>query len=79
MGPGFGWRVAVSAVVGLGWLIFLVWFLFFYAQNFTVYQNLAILVMSILVVGAILAPIWILWGIKTARAWEKKGARKRKR
>lgn len=72
MPPGLAPRVAVSIVVGIGWLIFLIIFLFFYAEGFNIYQNIAIFLVSILVVGAILGPIWAHWGIKTAHTWKAK-------
>ena len=78
MPPGGAARVAVSIVVGVSWLIFLILFLAFYADGFSIYQNLAILLASLLVVGAILGPMWAYWGIKTSRALKKKRV-KRKR
>lgn len=57
MPPGHASRVAVSIIVRVGWLIFLVIFLAFYAEHFSIYKNLAIIVASILVMFAILAPI----------------------
>ncbi len=63
MRPGEAWRAAVSAVVGIGWMIFLIIFLFFFARHYSVYENIAIFLVSILVVGAILAPVWITLGM----------------
>ena len=41
---GFGWRVSISIIMTFGWLIFLVIWLFFYAGNFNIYQNIAIFI-----------------------------------
>lgn len=71
MPPGLAPRVAVSAVVFFGWLIFLVLFLAFCAGSFTIFQNLAIILVSILVGIAILAPMWITWGMKYGKQMEK--------
>ncbi len=84
MPPGLASRVAVSIVVGVGWLIFLIVFLWFYAGDFGISKSLAIFIISVLVVGGILGPIWAHWGIKYGHAWEKKTKtrmtkRKRKR
>jgi len=79
MPPGGAARVAVSIVVCVGWLIFLILFLAFYAEGFSIYRNLAIILASILVVGAILGPMWAYWGIKTSRAWKKKSVRRKRR
>lgn len=79
MPPGWVWRTAVSAVVGIGWLIFVIIFLFFYATGFGIYKTIAILLVSVLVMAAILAPVWIMWGIRAARAMEGKRKRGRPR
>jgi len=72
-------RAAVSAVVGIGWLIFMIIHLFFWAKYYTIYENIAIFLVSVLVVAAILAPIWIIWGIKTARQAEARKKRGRQK
>ena len=43
MRPGEVWRAAVSTVVGIGWMIFLI--------IFSAYENIAIFLVSILVHG----------------------------
>ena len=81
MPPGGAWRTAVSAVVGIGWLIFMIIYLFFWAKHYSIYENIAIFLASVLVVAAILAPIWIMWGMRMASqaGAERKRARPRKK
>jgi membrane protease YdiL (CAAX protease family) len=83
MPPGLASRVAVSIIVGISWLVFLVIFFAFYADRFSVYQNLAIFIASVLVVGAIMIPMWVYWGIKVgpryAERWERGSARRRRK
>jgi len=59
-----GWRISLSIGAGVGWLIFLIIWLAFFAGNYTVYQNVAIVLISILVVFIILGGSWASWGIK---------------
>ncbi len=61
---GFAWRVSLSIIVGCGWFIFLIIWLLFYAGGFNIYQNIAIFLVSILIVGAILGSSWASWGLK---------------
>ena len=68
---GFGWRVSLSIIIGIGWLVFLVLWLFFYATNYTFYQNIAIVLLSLLVVGFILGVPWMFWGMKFRTEQEK--------
>lgn len=77
--PGLAWRVTLTVIVGIAWLIFLVLWLFFYASGFDIYQNLAIIIVSVLAVGIVVAPTWVFWGIKHGKEmerWERKHKRK---
>ena len=67
--PGMGWRVSASIMLGVGWLVFLILWLFFYASN-DIYQNLAIILVSIIVVIGALAAMWASWGLKMAAKME---------
>ncbi len=58
------WRVTISAVSGIGWLLFLIGWAFTYASNYDIYQNIAIFLISVLVLGGINAVTWIPWGMR---------------
>jgi len=66
--PGFAWRVGVSIAVVFGWLAFLIVWLFFYAGDFEVLQNVAIFLVSVIVGVGILAAVWATWGIRYAKS-----------
>jgi fatty acid desaturase len=70
--PGFAWRVSLSIIVGIGWLVFLILWFFFYATDYTIYQNIAIILVSILIMCAILGASWASWGIKYGCKFGKK-------
>ncbi len=67
MAPGFGWRVALSILMGIGWICFLIVWLFFFAGDFDIFQNLAIVIVSILVLVGVLGAAWASWGMRMAR------------
>ena len=72
--PGFAWRVGVSLLVVFGWLAFVIIWLFFYAGDFDVWQNIAVLLVSIIIGIGILAAAWASWGIKYASRFGGDGA-----
>jgi hypothetical protein len=59
-----GWRISLSIVMGVGWLIFLIIWLAFYAGNYSIYKNIAIILISILVLIVVLGGSWGAWGLK---------------
>ena len=66
--PGFAWRVGLSILVVFGWLAYLIIWLFFYAGDFDVFQNIAIFLVSIIIAIGILASAWATWGIRYAKS-----------
>jgi hypothetical protein len=75
---GLGWRVSLSIIIGVGWLVFLILWFFFYAGSYNWEKNLAILMLSLLVVMFILGTPWAYWGwkhrtSKESEMWKTKG------
>ena len=61
---GMGWRVSVSVSTVFGLLALLGVWLFFYADAYTIYQNLGVVLASGLIFVGINAACWAPWGMK---------------
>jgi hypothetical protein len=68
--PGMGWRISASIMLGVGWFAFFILWLFFGAGGFDIYQNLAIIIVSIILVIGALAAMFASWGLKIAAKTE---------
>jgi hypothetical protein len=64
-----GLRARVVATVGLlaGGLAWIILYLAFFAGHFAWYQNLAIILSTLVIVPSVLLVMWILWGIGVGR------------
>lgn len=69
--PGFGLRVGISIVTACAWAAFMLIWLLFYAGSYSTYQNLAAILASVVIAGAILAAAWVSWGIKYGMKYRK--------
>ncbi len=67
-GPGFGWRVAVSVISVFGWVIFVLLYFGFWADQFSGLQSAVLILVSILVFIAMNGAAWASWGVRYARA-----------
>jgi hypothetical protein len=67
---GLGWRVSLSIIVGVSWLVFVILWLFFYAGEYSWEKNFAIVLLSILVIIGILGIPWTIWGMKHRKKHE---------
>lgn len=65
-----GWQITISIIMGVGWLIFLILWLAFYASIFSYEKNIAVILLSILIFFIPLGGYWALWAYKNNRGWE---------
>ncbi len=63
-------RVVVSIIVFFGLLIFAIIYVAFFASSFNLFQQIAIILIALLVAIAILAVMWTSWGIKYGKEWK---------
>jgi len=61
---GFKWRIITSIILPLVAIIFLITWFWYYAEPFSVWQNIAVLLVSLLLLGGILGVIWTRWSMK---------------
>jgi len=69
---GFKWRVVTSGVAVFAVFIFLIYWFWYLAEPYNVYQNIVIFVIPFLIIGGILGAMWAPWGMKHGRRFEKK-------
>lgn len=69
---GFKWRIQISVIIPFVVLIFLIIWFWFYAIPYTIWQNIAVMLITLLAVGGILGSIWARWGMKQGWNFEKK-------
>lgn len=61
---GMGWRVGASIATTFGATIALILWLFFFAGGFSVYQNIAVVIVIALSFAAVMGVTWASWGMK---------------
>ncbi|HYA70179.1 MAG TPA: hypothetical protein VEH28_02260 [Thermoplasmata archaeon] len=60
-------RIVATVALLLGGLCWVILYLAFFAGRFPWYQNLAIVLVSFLVVPTVVVVMWVLWGLKIGR------------
>ncbi|MFQ5907585.1 MAG: hypothetical protein ACE5JE_01970 [Thermoplasmata archaeon] len=67
MGRVAGWRIALSIILFLGFLSFIIVWLFFFADGFSLAQNIAIFLLAVLIFGGIRAAVWAAMWMRRER------------
>ena len=57
-------RITGTVIASVAWLAFIVLYLAFFADNFDLWQKLAIFIASGAIVLGIIAVMWIKWAVK---------------
>lgn len=67
---GFRGRVLLSVLGPIAWLIFTLLYVGFWAKGFSLFQDVVVVLVSILVLGGVMAAVWISWGGRWMRDWK---------
>ncbi len=59
-------RIYASIIIAFGWLLFLALWLFYYATGFSILQNIAIFLVSIVVAAILQILLWVPWSMRHA-------------
>ena len=70
---GLMWRAVLSIVTVFGWLVFLVLWLFFLTPQLGITQNIAVFLLSLLILVAILLVTWVTWALRFPRPMPPQG------
>jgi len=75
---GLAWRISLSILVGVGWLVFLLLWIIFYAPSYPWEKNIAVFLLSLLILIGIVGVPWAYWAYKKQtpveqEMWRQKG------
>ena len=65
--PGMRWRAIASIIIVFGWVLFILLFAGFWADKFTLFQNIVIFFASVIAAIGLLAVMWAAWGMRWVR------------
>ncbi len=71
---GMSSRVIATIVVVIAWLSFVILYLAFGASGLSLFQSIAIFIVSVLVLGGLMAVLWVSWGMKMAKKMAEEDA-----
>lgn len=69
LAAGMRWRVLLSVLGPIAWLVFTLLYVGFWATGFSLFQDLVVVLVSILILGGVMAGIWITWAGRPGWRW----------
>ena len=59
-------RIIATIVLSVAWLCFVLLYLAFWTTGLSLFQSVAVFIVSLLVLGGLLGVMWVRWGMKMA-------------
>ena len=56
--------IATSILGIVAWLVFILLYALYWSKGYTLFQNLIVTVVSVLITGLLIGLIWIVWGFR---------------
>lgn len=62
--------MVASILVPVAWLSFTLLYVGFWAQGFTLFQSVIVILVSVILLGGVMGAIWASWGMRH-RTWSR--------
>ena len=56
--------IVVTIVAGICWAIFMLLYVLFWSSDFDLFQNIVIILLSLVVVGGFIVLMWVVWAFR---------------
>ncbi len=63
------WRILVSIVGPVVWLTFTLLYVGFWAQGYSLFQSIMVILVSLVILGGVMAVVWTAWGMRRHEWW----------
>ena len=62
----------VASILGIvAWLVFILLYALYWSKGFSLFQNVVVTFVSLIIVALLIALMWVVWGFR--RGWRKVG------
>ncbi|MFZ0891973.1 MAG: hypothetical protein WB778_06025 [Thermoplasmata archaeon] len=66
---GLRWRIVLSILGTVAWIGFTLLYIAFWAHDFSLFQSVVVVVVSLLVLFGVTLAAWVSYGLRAARRW----------
>jgi hypothetical protein len=66
-----GWRIPATILTAIFWLAFVIIWLFFFASQYSIWRNIAVLFVSLVITMVVMVIIWVGFGLRMGERYAK--------
>ena len=65
--------IVISILAFIGWCVFILWYTLFLSSDFSLFQNIVVGLISLIIAGGFIGLMWVIWGFRAA-GWRMRPA-----
>jgi cation transporter-like permease len=65
--------IVATILTVIGWLVFILAYALFWSNGFSLFQNVIVTIVSLVIMGLLVGLGWVVWGMRHARSWGQWG------
>jgi hypothetical protein len=63
--------IVVSMLAVIAWLFFILVYALYWSNNYNLFQNIIVTIVSLGIMGLVIGLFWVVWGFRHVRQWKK--------
>jgi high-affinity Fe2+/Pb2+ permease len=67
------WPIVATMLTVIAWLVFILLYALYWSNSFSIFQNVIVTVVSLVITGLVIGLEWVVWGMRHARHWMRWG------
>jgi high-affinity Fe2+/Pb2+ permease len=65
--------IVATILTVIAWLVFILLYALYWSNGFSIFQNVIVTVVSLVIAGLVIGLEWVVWGMRHARRWMRWG------
>lgn len=63
--------IVLTMLAVIAWLVFILLFALYWSSGFTLFQNIVVTVVTLVITAMVIGLGWVIWGFRHVKQWKK--------
>lgn len=63
--------VVLTMLAVIAWLVFVLFYALYWSSGFSLFQNIVVTVVTLVITGMVIGLGWVVWGFRHMKQWKK--------
>jgi hypothetical protein len=65
--------IVLTLLAVIAWLVFILLYALYWSNGFNLFQNIVVVVVTLGIMGVVIALGWVIWGFRHVKRWTRPG------